>query len=144
MTSTYLKAAILVALLTLLNACEEDKVNTTNCDAFIALDSDKYQNKETDFYTIISASINGNCLEVEYSSSGCSGESWTEEMVDSEEILESFPPQRRIRMLLDNKELCDAVFTKTVSFDLTPLRTEDYSMVILNLDGFDKSLLYEY
>ncbi|MEO9872819.1 hypothetical protein [Ekhidna sp.] len=144
MTSTYLKTFILVSLLVMLNACEEDDIISSDCDSLITLDAEKYQNGASSQFSIVSVSIAGDCLEIEYSSSGCDGESWEEEMIDSEEILESFPIQRKLRMLLKNEEACAAIFTKTVSFDLTPVQTENYSSVILNLDGYDEPLLYQY
>lgn len=144
MTSTYLKILALVALLTLLNACENDDLTVTNCDSFVVLSQAKYQNNPTEYYSIISAEINGDCLEIEYSSSGCDGKNWSEEMVDAEEILESFPVQRKLKMLLDNKEACAAVFTKLVSFDLTPVQIDGYSEIILNVDGYEKPLIYRY
>jgi len=143
MASTYLKFLMLVTLLALFNACEDDKIESS-CDALVVISSDKYQNGTTEFYSIISAKIIDDCLEIEYSSSGCDGKSWSEEMVDAAEILESFPIQRKLKMLLDNQEACAAVFTKTVSFDLTPIRTEDYSKIILNIDGLKEPLLYRY
>lgn len=144
MTSTYIKALVLVALLALLNACEDDSIESSNCDSLVELSAEKYQNGSSAFFSIISASITGDCLEVEYSSSGCDGKNWSEEMVDAEEVLESFPIQRKLKMLLKNEEACAAVFTKTVSFDLTPMQTENYSEVIINLDGYAQPLLYQY
>ncbi len=144
LTSTFLKGVVLIMLLALFNACEEDGVKASNCDSIVALDANSYQNETSDFYTIISASIQENCLQIEYSASGCSGESWKEKMVDEEVILESFPIQRNLKMILDNPEACAAVFTKTVSFDLIPIQTEDYTRIILNIDGYDEPLLYDY
>lgn len=144
MTSTYLKAIILAVLLTLLNACEEDTVRTSNCDTLTILSSDKYENGSSDSFSIISAAITADCLEIKYSASGCDGNSWSEELVDAEAIQESFPIQRNLKMLLDNQEACAAVFTKTVSFDLTPIQTEGYNKIILNIDGFEDPLLYTY
>ena len=82
--------------------------------------------------------------KIENSSSGCDGKSWPEEMIDAREVLESFPIQRKLKLLLDNQEACAAVFTKRVSFDLTPIRTEGYSKIILNIDGLKEPLLYHY
>lgn len=143
MASTYLKFFMLVTLLALFNACEDDSI-ASSCDALVTISADKYQNGTTEFYSIISAKIIDDCLEIEYSSSGCDGKSWTEEMIDAGEVLESFPIQRKLKMLLNNQEACAAVFTRTVSFDLTPIRTEDYSKIILNIDGLKEPLLYRY
>ncbi|MEQ9403285.1 MAG: hypothetical protein RIM99_06870 [Cyclobacteriaceae bacterium] len=134
-----------------LNTCEDFATTATNpvllysstCDKVAVVDKAKYD-QEMDFFHFISADISGDCLNVEYSSSGCSGDSWEMSLFDSGEILESFPVQRNIKLVLENKEACQAVFTKTISFDLTPLQLENYGEVILNLHGTDDSLFYLY
>ncbi|MEO9482599.1 MAG: hypothetical protein ABJG47_04110 [Ekhidna sp.] len=137
---------MLILLLALFNACEDDGIETSDCDSVVTVNPDKVRNGSSAFFSIISASITGNCLEVKYSSSGCDGKSWTEEMVADDLILESLPPQLGLRMLLKNEESCAAVFTKTVSFDLTSIQIGDYrdSGIKLNIAGFDQQLLYTY
>lgn len=125
------------------SATDEVLLFSTSCDDQVALDKDLYQ-KESSFFTIVSALISGDCLQVTYSSSGCSGDSWDIKLVDAEEVLESFPIQRNIRLILDNQEACQAVFTRTISFDISPLQTSPYNQVSLNLDEFDQQLIYVY
>ena len=61
-----------------------------------------------------------------------------------ENIAESFPPQRYLKLNLYNNEVCLAVFTKEESFDLTALRVEGTNEVLLNFEGFEESVLYTY
>ncbi len=134
-----------------LNTCEDfDSLATDRvklypsvCGDKIKEDADLYK-KETDYFNIISASISGNCLNIEVGSSGCSGESWRWELVDSEGIMESYPVQRNIRLILENQEMCQAVFTQYLSFDLNPIRIDDYGEIVLNMEGIDQSLVYTY
>lgn len=86
----------------------------------------------------------GDSLVVEVTSSGCSGSSWVFKVFDSEVIAESYPIHRFMRIFLDNKELCLAVITKKVSFDLKPIRTTGYKNIIINLDKWTSQLLYSY
>ena len=124
-------------------ATDRQVLYTNVCDSPVIPDADKYDG-ESAHYFINSAEITGHCLEIEFASSGCSGDSWTWEMIDAEQILESYPVQRNLKLVLNNPEACQAVFTKTTSFDLQPIQLQDYGEIILNLDGFTESLLYSY
>ncbi|SDX36738.1 hypothetical protein SAMN05444411_10516 [Lutibacter oricola] len=92
---------------------------------------------------INSASIDDDCLKINYSSSGCSGDSWEVKLIDAGVIMESFPPQRNIKLSLKNEEICEAYFTKEISFDIDKLQV-DGEVVLLNLEGFDTQIRYEY
>jgi hypothetical protein len=116
---------------------------SNNCDDQVIPDSDKYDS-ETTFFMITAANINGNCLEIVFYSSGCNGESWTWEMVDADLVMESYPVQRNLRLILNNPEFCQAVFTKTAYFDLTPIALKEYNQIKINLSGWDTQLLYKY
>lgn len=134
-----------------LNTCPDFWQNATDpvilysnqCDQLAIPDATKYQ-QESAFHSIISASITGDCLTIEFSASGCSGESWRYELIDAEEILESAPIQRNIRLLLENQEACAAVFTRTASFDLRPLRDMGSGEIRFNLAGHSEQLSYTY
>lgn len=116
-----------------------------DCDQTTLVSSTLYENAPNDFFTFDTVFIDGNCLEITFTSSGCDGSSWVIQLIDSEQILESFPVQRVLRMSLQNEELCDAVFSRTVTFDLTPLQLAAYDRILLNIDGWEGSpLLYEY
>ncbi|MEM6830822.1 MAG: hypothetical protein AAF551_09925 [Bacteroidota bacterium] len=113
------------------------------CPDKIKLSAEKYAGS-TGFYTIVSASVSGDCLEITYSSSGCDGSSWVTEVVDSEQVAESIPPQRRVKLLLENKELCQAVFTKSVYVDLSPIRVSAANEITLSVEGFEGPISYRY
>ena len=72
------------------------------------------------------------------------GLGWREELIDSGAVMESAPPQRNIRMVLDNQELCQAVIRKETSFDISSLQVEGTDKVILHLENFEEDILYEY
>ncbi|NQZ77200.1 MAG: hypothetical protein HRT61_14035 [Ekhidna sp.] len=143
MATTYLKVFILFSLLSMFNACEDETAVSTACDMFVEIDPDRYQADTNPIFSIEEVTIVNDCLEVTYSSSGCDGSSWQVSMIDAGVVLESFPIQRELKMILENGEACDAVIQKTTSFDLTSIRTEDYTEILLNLDGYGQ-LRYSY
>ena len=54
------------------------------------------------FFEIISANIEDDCLNIEISASGCSGETWEIELFSNTVINESFPVQRGLKLILTN------------------------------------------
>jgi hypothetical protein len=137
--------AIIVILVTLMLACSKKQTKDNGpCGETPVIDQTAYMNTSTANYTITNAVVNGDCLEVTFGASGCSGSSWTVELVDSEAILDSNPVQRLIKLSLINNELCTAIFTKTVSFDITGLQVSGSRSVRLTLSGYNGGLLYHY
>ncbi|WP_242206678.1 hypothetical protein [Aestuariivivens insulae] len=120
-----------------------DNKNSTNCDFATIISAQQYENAPSDQLNINSLEINGNCLKINFSSGGCSGDTWVLKLIDSENILESSPPQRNLRLSLKNEELCEAYITKELTFDISNLEV-DGNKVLLNLINSDKNILYEY
>ncbi|MEO1011938.1 MAG: hypothetical protein AAFX53_11570 [Bacteroidota bacterium] len=114
-----------------------------NCDESIIIDEVRYKEDESDMFSILDAKIYGDCLEIKISASGCNGDSWEIGLIDSGMIAESFPEQRFVKVSFKNSEECLAVFTNTISFDLTRIRTSN-NVVYLNLSSWSEKLLYEY
>ena len=123
---------------------DEDDVQLSTCDFAVVLDNSIYETIESDFYSLTTAEIDGDCLNVNISASGCDGSTWVLTLVDSEDIAESMPPQRYLKLALANNEVCLAVFNKEQSFDLTGLKIAGVSEVLLNIEGFSGSILYTY
>ena len=126
-------------------SCSKDDNNTTsNCDLDLIICPIQFANRPNDSVEIEAVDIKGDCLNITYSASGCDGSSWTVLLIDSSVVMESFPPQRHLRLSLDNDETCDAYITKTKSYDISAIQSEEYDSIILNLDGYSGSILYEY
>ena len=143
-----ISAILLCCSLFLSTQCDEDEVPVEyepGCDAFnVIVDAAEYQNAESGTFALVGNEYNGDCLLVSFSASGCSGDTWDLRLIDSDEILESFPPQRNLRLVLINNEACLAVFTQFREFDLRALRIEGNNEVILNIEGFSESITYSY
>ena len=119
-----------------------DKVS--DCEQRIFIDEEYYNILESGFFTFITADVNEDCLSLEFAASGCDSGSWEFNLVDSGSVAESSPEQRFLKPELINNELCLAVFTKLVTFNLVPLRVEGSNEIILNIEGLDTSLTYTY
>lgn len=137
-------------LLLMIFACSNDDGNcdncnqtSNNCDQTVIVNSELYEDAPADMLTIESLAINGDCLKINFGASGCSGDSWELKLIDSEAILESFPPQRNVRLSLKNEELCAAYITRELTFDITDLQT-DGDEVMLNIINSDSGILYKY
>ena len=88
--------------------------------------------------------INGDCLVINFSASGCDGNTWIVKLIDSEQILESNPIQRNLRISLENNEDCTAVPNKTLTFDISNLQIQDDNRIYLNITNSGDQILYEY
>ena len=114
---------------------------TSNCDSEVLVSASEYAASESDDFMIDSLEINEDCLEVTYSGGGCDGSTWITRLIDSEQILESFPIQRNLVFELTDNEDCEALFIRTVFFDISDLKVED-GEVILNIVNAQNSISY--
>ena len=95
-------------------------------------------------YTINSAKIIGNTLEVTLNANGCDGNSWKVTLIDAGAIMESNPVQRTIRIDLKNDEICQTNISKKYSFDISKLRVDGVREVSFVLDSWRGEILYKY
>ena len=140
-----MKNKILIGLVVFFGiiACNNDDNDSSNCDKVTIVSSEEYETAPNDQLFINTLELNGDCLKINFSSSGCNGDTWSLKLIDSEIILESNPPQRNLRLSLKNEELCEALITKELTFDINELRV-DGNQVLLNITNSDDQILYEY
>ncbi|MDL2262447.1 hypothetical protein LJC11_02970, partial [Bacteroidales bacterium OttesenSCG-928-I21] len=117
-------------------------IDESDCDQDVIISQTEFQNAPNDPVSIISAEIIENCLKIKFAASGCDGNSWIVKLIDAEVVAESYPCQRGLRLSLDNKEMCDAVITKEISFNIEDLQIGKNDKVLLHIGG--KEILYEY
>jgi hypothetical protein len=126
------------------SGCKTEVVDpNTDCPDKVIISESAYKDPPEDELTIISSAIMDDCMTIEFSSSGCDGSKWEIKLIDANVIMESYPVQRNLRLSLRNTEECDAVITKKVSFDISPLQLE-YEKILLNLTNSGDQVLYEY
>ena len=118
--------------------------NPTNCNEFSIIDEAKYNQINTNNYSITNVVLNGDCLEITVSSSGCNPNNWDMNFVASEVVVETLPNQWNAKVELINNEACQAVFQKTVSFDLTPFQITGQDQVQIKIQGWNTSIMYQY
>ena len=140
-----MKKRILIGLVVVFGiiACNNDDDNSNNCDQVTIVSSEQYETAPNDQLFINTLELNGDCLKINFSSSGCNGDTWNLKLIDSEIIMESNPPQRNLRLSLKNEELCEALITKELTFDIKELRVGG-NQVLLNITNSNDQILYEY
>ncbi|TGV03980.1 DUF6970 domain-containing protein [Flavivirga rizhaonensis] len=90
---------------------------------------------------ITSAEINGNCLNITFSILSTQDRIEDVILVDSGEVLESMPTQRRIKFNIKENLTKPISISATTFFDVSNL-AEQGETIILNIDGFDTSIEY--
>lgn len=116
----------------------------SNCDKEAIENETRFQQTSTNNYNITNVVLNGDCLEVTISSSGCDPNGWVMSLVASENVVETLPIQQNIKIELINNQACLAVFQKTVSFNLTPLQAVGQNQIQLSVFGWNQPIMYQY
>lgn len=126
--------------------CEEEDYDAVDepCDFVTVVDKTKYNNLETASFKLSHAKIIEDCLMLTVSASGCDGNTWAFNLVDSGAVAESSPEQRFLKFQLINNEDCLAFFGRTISFGLKPLQISGSNDVILHIEGLEAPLHYIY
>ncbi len=117
---------------------------TAECGNAAVIDDNLFQTAPDDALDIQDVRLEGNCLTITFAASGCDGATWEEALIGDTSILESLPVQRGLRLSINNNEECDAVPSKTASFSLVPAVVEGETSVLINLQGWNQQILYEY
>lgn len=135
-------------VLVLFFACQNDDNESTtilsDCDGqSVIIDRDQFNNAPNDDVTINRIVIEGDCMEITYSASGCDGNSWEVNLIDSEIIAKSLPGQRSVRLSLKDEELCEAFITQSRVFDISNLQAGG-DEVWLNIEGYEERVIYKY
>ncbi len=139
------KLIILCFILITISACSNDDDNGSqnNCDFGAIISLEQYSNAPSDELIVNSLQIENDCLKINFSSGGYDGSTWEVKLIDSEDIFESSPPQRNVRLSLKNEESCEAFITKELTFSISNLQV-DGNQVRLNITNSNESILYDY
>ena len=132
----------LFSLLLINMQCDDDDVVLIPCGLEVVIDNTTYEEAES--HNIEHFIVNDDCLTLNIYDSGCDASTWMMTLIDSENIAESSPNQRYLKLTLYNNEACLAVFSKEEVFNLIPLRIEGVNEVLLNIEGIEESILYTY
>lgn len=138
---------LLILILVVFTSCSGDDGinNLSNCDSISEIIAENdFNTIDTMNYSISSVNLNGDCLEIAISSSGCDSSLWVVQLYSTNDYYNVFPLQRAVKVKLTNNQLCQAVFQEIISFDLIPLRIEGQNSIPLNIDGWDMQIAYNY
>lgn len=127
-----------------LSACTGDDDSNKTCDENAVVDAALFANAPSEQVTINDVKINGNCLQINFSASGCSGNRWEFTLIDSENIQEGSPAIRTLRLSFKSNEDCLAFLTREVSFDIQSLQIRGSNRVMLKIANNDSQILYDY
>ena len=125
-----------------LSACNEEEIIVEYfCGDSVVVDSELYDATTTSHYSIVSVRVINQCVSIRISSGGCNGETWMATLVDSEDESLSTPPERFLKLNLENNEACLAVFEREFLFDTRSIPTVSSGTVILHLEGWDEPII---
>ena len=136
----------IILLLILFVGCTDDnREDTSECGTFIIIDESDYKKIDnTSAIFMDSMTIEGNCLSMLLGYSGCNN-GHDMDMVTDGFVLESYPVQIHFKIRDNLPQDCEAYFTETYSFDLSPLsdflQTEDKARIIFQ--DQQKEILWE-
>jgi len=116
----------------------------SKCNEKAVLDHMAFPQVNTDNYGITNVVLNGDCLEITLSSSGCDPNNWDMNLIGVASTTNIYPALFHAKVELINNEACLAVFQKTVSFDLTPFQMAGQNTVQIALDGWSTNIIYQY
>lgn len=134
---------IILSLGVLLSACEKEDDNNSSNFNFVIVDANLYNNVSSDEFDLHHAEIIDDSIKITIRYGGGCGDVEVK-LFDSGAIMESLPVQRNIRISFLDNDHCEAYLTEEFSFNLTSVRVDNENQVVLNLNGWDEQLLYEY
>ncbi len=136
------KVLVIIVVFLSFTTCNDNKSSSIFQNESVIINNKLYESTVTNNYTITDVKLENNLLTLKISSSGCSTEDWNAVLIDANEILESYPVQRNIKLALENNEACLAVFEKEFTFNILTLK-EDFSEFYLNLEGWNTQIHYQ-
>ena len=140
-----MKKIIFFLLLLVLFSCHRhNQFDNDTCRKKVLIDEKMFGQNSPDVFNITNGEIQGDCLIVSIRASGCSGTNWLADAVSDGSIAKSLPPQRQLRILFTNPELCEALPTRKFGFNLKNMRVSGTNSVLLNLQGWEETLVYKY
>ena len=137
---------ILLAVLTVifLNCGDDDSAGSPlENGSQIRIDEALFTNGPNDNFFLRAATITGNILNLTLDYGGGCGEVYYD-LVTGDSFVLTNPVQKNIRLAFDDQDNCEALVGLELSFDLTQLQIPSTNRLIINLDGWDTPIEYNY
>lgn len=122
-------------------SCSDSDTTTSNDCKPVIFDSTKFNSIANFGVGLNDFTLDGDCLNVTISVSGCD-EEHPIDMVSDGAIAESFPPQITFDFYDGTPQDCEALFVLERSFDLSPIRDLYDGEIIIVFRNNDKSITY--
>ncbi len=142
----YKPLILFMALLSIgLPSCTKDGCGceATACRPALVVGEEGFQNFPNDPHFIALARVEGQCLEVVYRYGGGCGTVSTQLLVN-EVAAYTEPPTRFLRLSLEDNDLCEALVSDTLQFDLGVLHSGEEGQALLRLEGWEEVIDYSY
>jgi len=144
-----MKTQVLILLafcfLFLTNCGDTNNSSSTGCGDVIIIDTN-YDTTTGDGFNLMNVTIAGNCLtaSIQYGG-GCGEELVSFEFLGSTAAFPlTIPATLETKIILDDNDDCEALVTKEVDFDLTPLQDENLNNLNLTVEGWGETLEYSF
>lgn len=135
-----------MSLLFLVSCDDTDNNDSTlTCGDAIIVDVN-YDNTISDPFTISDVEMSDNCLTatIQYGG-GCDDDLVSFGLLGSTAAFPfSLPALLEMKIILDDDDQCEALVTKEISFDLSPLEEAGYNNINIALDGWNAVMAYQY
>ncbi|MGK0391269.1 MAG: hypothetical protein ACI94Y_004031 [Maribacter sp.] len=136
----------LLALLFLFASCDDNDLPAlTTCGDAIIMDTN-YSSTESDGFAYTDIEIIDNCLTVTIQyAGGCGDDLVSFQLLGSTQSFPlTLPALFEIKLILDDNDDCEALVTKSISFDLEPLQDADFNNINIAVEGWNNGLQYSY
>ena len=118
--------------------------DTLVCGVPVVVNDQLYDELKSDPHEISDVTIDGDCLQMTLTASGCDGDTWEMMLIGSSMVAESLPEQRYLRLSFRQTEACLAVISKEVKFDITPFQIQNEGVLIIHIQGYEETIRYDY
>ncbi len=135
---------IVMGMMFFISCDKTDLPLTEECSEEIIIDTD-YAAVSDDF-TFVDVSIDGNCFKatVRYGG-GCNEEEVAFSLLASTGAFPvTLPPMLGMKLVLEDNDSCEALVTREVSFDLSPLEDAGFNNLNVSLENWNDVLQYQF
>lgn len=115
-----------------------------SCGKAVTVNEAKFNAAQTEPYQITDVKIEGDCLTIDISASGCSVDNWVVNGYASESYAEPIPIIRYVKFDFEVIEACLAFFQTSYEYDLTNWQVEGENVMNINIEGWEPLVRYEY
>ena len=139
----------LLLVVLIFSSCSNDddgiQIIQSDCNALSeVLSNDDFAAITDTVFIISNVTLEEDCLSITIGDSGCDPNNWEMNLFSTDAFFLGLPTIRAVKLEVINNEACLAVFEKTKTFDLIPFQIENQNEIILDIEGWDSQISYQY